>query len=195
MIIGVTGGSGCGKTTFLHAAEKCGALVLDCDAIYHRLLQTNGEMLNKIEARFPGTVTDGALNRKALGEIVFSSPAALEDLNAITHDFVRREVLAALQHHSGNAVIDAIALFESGLSSLCDCTVAITSPEEMQITRLMARDHISEDYARNRIRAQKSQEEFCALCDYILENSGTEEDFQGKCLAFFEKSAMIKENN
>ena len=195
MIIGVSGGSGCGKTTFLRTAEKYGALVLDCDAIYHRLLQTNKEMLNKIEARFPDTVTDGVLNRKALGEIVFSSPAALADLNAITHEFVRREIITALRSHLGNAVIDAIALFESGLSSLCDCTVAITAPEEIRIARLMARDNISEDYARARIRAQKSQEEFVSLCDYALENSNTEEDFRTKCLAFFKKLDMIKEND
>ncbi len=195
MIIGVTGGSGCGKTTFLRAAEKQGALVLDCDDIYHKLLKTNKEMLSKIDARFPGTVTDGVLNRKALGEIVFSNPAALGDLNAITHRFVRWEVMQALSSHKGDAVIDAIGLFEGGLSLLCDCTVAITAPEEMRIARLMARDGISREYALSRIRAQKRPEDFAALCDFVLENSGTEEEFQAQCLAFFKKSDMIKEND
>ena len=195
MIIGVTGGSGCGKTTFLRAAQAQGALVLDCDAIYHKLLQTSKDMLAKIDERFPGTVADGVLNRKALGEIVFSDAAALADLNTITHSFVRREVMQALSSHKGDAVIDAIGLFEGGLSQLCDCTVAITAPEEMQISRLMVRDNISREYALSRIRAQKRPEEFMALCDFVLENSGTEKEFQEQCLAFFKKSDMIKENS
>ena len=194
MIIGVTGGSGCGKTTFLRVAEKHGALVLDCDAIYHTLLKTNKEMLASINARFPGTVKDGILDRKALGTLVFSAPDALCDLNAITHPFVRREVMAALSSCPENAVIDAIGLFEGGLASLCDCTVAITAPENMRIARLMARDHISEDYVRSRIHAQKGEEHFASLSDYVLENNGTEEDFHAKCLAFFQKLDMIKEN-
>ena len=169
--------------------------MLDCDAIYHKLLQTSKDMLAKIDERFPGTVADGVLNRKALGEIVFSDAAALADLNTITHSFVRREVMQALSSHKGDAVIDAIGLFEGGLSQLCDCTVAITAPEEMQISRLMVRDNISREYALSRIRAQKRPEEFMALCDFVLENSGTEKEFQEQCLAFFKKSDMIKENS
>ena len=63
MIIGITGGTGCGKTTLLEAIESCGGLVLDCDAIYHQLLQSDKEMLTAIATRFPGTVEDGQLQR------------------------------------------------------------------------------------------------------------------------------------
>ena len=72
MIIGITGGSGCGKTTLLSEIQKLGGLVLDCDAIYHQLLATDKAMLAAIEARFPGVVENGQLNRKKLGGIVFS---------------------------------------------------------------------------------------------------------------------------
>ena len=93
------------------------------------------------------------------------------------------------------AAIDAIGLFESGLDSLCDVTVAITAPEEDRILRLMARDHISEDYARSRIAAQHSNEWFSEKCSYTLENSGELDAFATKCLAFLHTIGIMKENS
>ena len=71
MIIGITGGTGCGKTTALRAVQALGGLVLDCDAIYHRLLQEDKALVAAIESRFPGVTEQGVLNRKKLGAIVF----------------------------------------------------------------------------------------------------------------------------
>ncbi len=193
MIIGITGGSGGGKTTLLELIKKQGGLVLDCDAIYHELLKTDAALLAQIESRFPGTVEDGVLNRKKLGSIVFADAQALADLNRITHGAVKAEVIDRL-HKVKNAptvAIDAFALFEGGLAELCKLTVAVTAPVEDRVKRLMARDGISEEYARNRIAAQKSNEEFSALCDYTLENNGTKEDFEGKCLAFLQEIGII----
>ena len=85
MIFGITGGTGCGKTTALQAIESLGGVVLDCDAIYHELLKNDPSLLTAIENRFPGVVEDGQLRRKKLGAIVFADPRALLDLNAITH--------------------------------------------------------------------------------------------------------------
>ena len=191
MIIGITGGTGCGKTTLLKRLAEHGYTVLDCDAIYHELLKTDTKTLAAIEARFPGTVTEGILDRKKLGAVVFADPAALQELNAITHGAVKAEVLRLLEC-ANNAAIDAIALFESGLASLCDLTVAVTAPEELRVARLVARDGISQEYALSRIRAQKAQEEFISLCDYSLHNDGTESAFQEKCLAFFREQGIIK---
>lgn len=193
MIIGITGGSGCGKSTALKAITALGGSILDCDAIYHRLLETDIALLSAIESRFPGTVKENRLDRKALGAIVFSDPDALQDLNAITHAAVKAEVLRLLPK-TGLAAIEAIGLFEGGLAELCDVTVAITAPEEMRIARLMARENVSADYAKLRLSAQKSQEEFISLCTYHLENTGSEEDFRQKCLAFFSSPDIIKEN-
>ena len=184
MIIGITGGTGCGKTTLLKLIEDFGGLVLDCDAIYHRLLQTDAPLLAAIENRFPGTIRQGVLDRKALGNIVFSDENALLDLNHITHGAVRREVLRLLETQPKLAAIDAIALFEGELSSICDVTVAVTAPEEMRINRLMARDGISEDYAKKRIAAQHTDAWFRERCDHHLHNDGTALQFREKCLAF-----------
>ena len=191
MIIGITGGTGSGKSTLLHLIAQQGGLVLDCDAIYHELLQTDSALLAAIDSRFPGTVTDGALDRKKLGIIVFADENALLELNRITHAAVKKEVLRRLKSNSGMAAIDAIGLFEGELDSLCDVTVAIIAPVEERIRRIMARDGISEEYAKNRITAQHSDEWFASKCGYILENDGTAEDFQAKCIAFLSKLGII----
>lgn len=119
-IVGITGGTGCGKTTALMELERRGALVIDCDAVYHELLASNTAMLAEINARFPGTIENGVLQRKKLGAVVFADAAALDDLNAITHRYVRAEVqsrLRAWARQGGTvAAIDAIALIESGLA-------------------------------------------------------------------------------
>lgn len=191
MIIGITGGTGCGKTTLLRAIEEAHGLVLDCDAIYHELLTSDPRLPAAIENRFPGTVENGVLQRKKLGALVFSDPAALEDLNAITHSAVKAEVLRRLEEKPALAAIDAIALFEGGLAELCDLTVAVTAPAEDRVRRLMARDGISEEYARKRIAAQHDEAWFRSRCDRILENTGSKEDFQEKCLAFLQESDII----
>ena len=184
MIIGITGGTGCGKTTLLDMIRARGGLILDCDAIYHELLQTDQVMLDAIEARFPGTVDNGALQRKKLGAIVFADPAALLDLNRITHAAVKQEVLKRLEAAPALAAIDAIGLFEGDLAVLCDVTVAVTAPVELRVQRLMKRDGISEEYARSRIAAQHSDSWFCDNCDYVLENDGKLDAFATKCIAF-----------
>lgn len=194
MIIGITGGTGCGKTTLLDIIRHLGGMVLDCDAIYHELLRTDTALLNAIEDRFPGTVEQGVLQRKKLGSVVFSDPEALQDLNRITHGAVKAEVCRRLQNAPKLAAIDAIGLFESGLNELCKLTVAVTAPKEDRILRLMARDGISREYAKMRIAAQPSQEEFIRRCDYVLENNGTQPQFRDKCLAFFAQQAIIEEN-
>ena len=192
MIIGITGGTGCGKTTLLRQIEGAGGLVLDCDAIYHRLLQTDNRLLQEIENRFPGTVENGALNRKKLGGIVFGDSDALKDLNRITHGAVKVEVLRLLESAPALAAIDAIGLFEGGLAPLCQVTVAVTAPIEDRVRRLMARDGISEEYARSRIAAQHDEGWFREQCDVCLKNDGTQEDFQKKCLAFLRKLGIIE---
>ena len=191
MILGITGGTGCGKPALLSAIQEAGGLILDCDAIYHELLETATALLSAIEAQFPGTVENGILQRKRLGNLVFSDENALLDLNQITHSAVKAEVLRRLETSPKLAAIDAIALFEGGLAPLCDVTVAVTAPTEDRVRRLMLRDGISEDYARKRIAAQHEESWFRARCGCVLENNGTKEQFQEKCVAFLREISII----
>ena len=194
MIIGITGGTGSGKTTLLELIRQLGGAVLDCDAIYHQLLQRDAALLDAIEARFLGVVESGKLNRRKLGTIVFADSQALNDLNRITHGAVKQEVLCKLNAAPQLAAIDAIGLFEGGLAELCHVTVAVTAPEDLRIRRLMARDGISEDYARSRIAAQHNEGWFREYCDITLENNGTQQQFRDKCLAFLQGLGIMKEN-
>ena len=192
MILGITGGTGCGKTTLLRCVAELGGTVLDCDAIYHQLLQTDNALLAAIESRFPGTVADGQLQRKKLGKIVFSDENALLELNRISHGAVKKEVLRRLAPLPDLAAIDAIGLFEGELAPLCDVTVAITAPTEKRIQRLMDRDGISEEYARSRIAAQHPDSWFAEKCTHVLINDGSEQAFREKCLAFLVCLGIMK---
>lgn len=191
MILGITGGTGCGKTTLLEQIRLHGGVVLDCDAIYHELLRTDAAMLKAIQERFPDAFENGTLNRKKLGALVFADPEVLLELNRITHAAITREVLRRLSGNPPLAAIDAIGLFESGLDSLCDLTVAVTAPEDVRIRRLMKRDGISAEYAASRIAAQHDESWFRSRCDYILENNTDFLSFQTKCIAFLQESGII----
>ena len=187
MILGITGGTGCGKTTLLRQIEARGGLVLDCDAVYHDLLTRDMALLNAINDRFPGVVVDKKLERKRLGAIVFADEQALRDLNAITHGAIKGEILRRLKDAPALAAIDAIALFEGGLAELCDATVAVCAPLEARVERLMQRDGITREYAENRIRAQKPEEWFREMCAHTLYNNGTREEFEDQCAALLDK--------
>ena len=192
MILGITGGTGCGKTTLLTCIQDRGGLVLDCDAVYHRLLKEDQGLLEAIAARFPGTVEEGTLDRKKLGSLVFSDEEALTALNAITHKAVKAEVVRVLETEKPSlAAIDAIALFEGNLAQLCDYTVAVTAPMEDRVQRLMLRDGISESYARSRISAQHEEGWFRERVNFVLENRGTAQEFRRKCGEFLDTLGIL----
>lgn len=177
-IIGLTGPTGAGKTTVLHVLEGMGAAVLDADAIYHDLTVSSQPMRQALQERFGPDIYDdqGVLLRKQLGARVFGDAQALEGLNAITHRYIQLEIQRRLDQAQAEgkeiAVVDAIALIESGVADICHITVAVVAKAETRIGRIMARDGIDEVYARKRVEAQKPAEFFETHCQYTLHNDG-----------------------
>ena len=188
-LVGITGGSGCGKTTALNVLKEKGALIVDADEVYHYLCRCSEDMKRELTERYGEIYTEEGLDRKALGAIVFADKEALSDLNKITHKYVGLEIESRLARHalSGGklAAIDAIGLLDGRFCKRTAFNVAVTAPTEARVQRLLAREGISEEYARSRISAQHSNEYFEEKCDYTLKNEGTKAEFECVCNKFF----------
>lgn len=190
-VIGITGPTGAGKTTALNELEKLGGCVLDADAVYHELLENNQTLQNELRERFGDmSGADGRFDRKKLGKVVFHDKKALDDLNRIAHFHVVSELRRRLEQAEGNncraAAIDAYALFESGCDQLCDTTLAVLAPVEIRVRRIMAREGISEEYARARVAAQHSDSFYQEHCTHILINDCQKpEEFGARARDFF----------
>ena len=188
LVVGVTGRSGSGKSLLTGYLAEQGAFVLDADAIYHTLLETDGEMLEQIGRRFPGTVENGGLDRRALGAVVFADPQALADLNAITHGRVKAYMDRAIRETDRRLVVlDVPLLFESGIDRLCDLTLGLLADREGALRRIMARDGIDRERAERRLDAQPADGFYRARCDVLLENRGTLAEYREKIARFYEK--------
>lgn len=188
-IIGITGPSGSGKTTALTVLRDLGALVIDCDAVYHELLAADTELVAALAERFPEAYKDGQIDRRILAAQVFSDPTALGELNVISHRFVRTEVTRRLrkQAMSGGtlAAIDAIELFSGGLAERCRPVVGILADREARIARIMRRDALDRERAEARIDAQHNEDYFREKCDHILYNNGDADQFTNLCQEYF----------
>ena len=189
-IIGITGGTGAGKSSAVKALQTLGALVLDCDEIYHKLLSSNDTMRAEIETHFSDVLTDGKIDRHKLSKIVWNDPNALNELNMITHKYVSSEIERLIDEFKVQggeiAVIDAIALIESGQGDKCDIVIAITAPQDKRIERIMKRDSLTREYASARINAQQPEDFYRDNSNYLLENIyNTQAEFEEKCKEFF----------
>ena len=173
IVIGITGGTGAGKTSLLRALQKQDACVLDCDRIYHEMLGSDESLRAALRKAFGGAIfrADGSVDVHAIGLIVFHDKEKLSELDAIVRAHVPRECACRMAASDKQLIgLDAIKLIECGLGAICDATVAVTAPEEVRVKRIMARDSITEEYARSRIAAQKDADYFRAQCDYEFVN-------------------------
>jgi dephospho-CoA kinase len=181
LVIGLTGPTGAGKGEVANIFKRYGIPVINADRVYHELITPPSSCLQELTEEFGKEILlpDGSLNRRALGGIVFSDPAARERLNTITHRYVMEEVKTQMERYRREgvpvAVFDAPQLFEAGAQRACGAVVSVLADRGLRLERIMARDNITAEAAMRRILAQKSDEFFKTHSDYIIENNGTVE--------------------
>lgn len=175
-ILGVTGNIATGKSTVVCMLVTRGAHHIDADAVYHELIAPGMPLLRTLVDHFGKDIIsgNGSLNRKALGAIVFSDPAKLAELDALTHPAVIAESdRRAMAVEDGVVILDAVKLIESGHDEICDTVWLVTCPEGQQVERLMARNNLDEDEARRRIAAQPPLAPKRARADLEIINDGS----------------------
>lgn len=167
--IGLTGQTGAGKGYVGEYFKELGFKVLDCDKYVKNIYDNNLEILEILKKEFgDNIVRNGALDRKALGEIVFSSREKMDRLNSIVHPYV---ISACEKDADILTVLDAPQLFEAGAREKCYKVIAVLADREIRLKRIMERDNITEEQAISRMSSQYSQEFFTENSDYVIYNN------------------------
>ena len=174
--IGITGGIGSGKSTVCRVFSLLGIAVYDSDSRARRLMQTDPDVVRRIEALFgDGIYRGGTLDRKEAAARIFGDDSLRTALNAIVHPAVEADFLRWAERQTGHYVIqEAAVLFESGIWKHMDAIVAVTAPEAVRIRRVRRRDRCDENAVRARMTAQIGEEERIARSDYTIRNDGCE---------------------
>lgn len=195
IVLGITGGTGAGKTSALRVLSQLGAYLIDCDALYYEMLDPGQALYSAIGAAFGGEVftETGALDRQKLGNRVFGAPEELEKLNGIIFEHLGAELDRRIEEQQ---ILDVRCVAVDGINMIqarragrfhCDCMVGVVAPEELRLQRIMARDGISAEYAQKRIDAQKPNSFYLDNCDVILENTYENQQlFEESVQVFFE---------
>lgn len=175
VVIGLTGGSGSGKSTVASLMAHRGIKIIDADKISHDVVKKGEKALEEIVERYGKDILlkNGELDRKKLAAIVFSDKDELRVLNKITHKYISEIIKAEVAKNDTDiCVIDAPVLKESGLDKICDYIIAVTADKDIRIKRITERDGISEKEAKDRIASQMSDELYSENADFIIDNSG-----------------------
>lgn len=193
VIIGLTGPTGGGKGVFCASAQKMGCVCIDTDKIGHEIMQKDGPAYSELIEAFGRKVLDAQKNicRKKLAEVVFSSKEELKKLNKITHKHISKEVCKIIKECESNninmVIVDAPVLFESDISLICNCTVAVLANEKVRKERIIQRDNINEKAANVRMENARDDNYFISKCDYVIRNNGSAEQFCTEVQALVEK--------
>lgn len=187
--VAITGGIACGKSLFSRCLERLGVEVLDTDDVAHGLLGPQGEAVDDVRRAFGDRVvaSDGGIDRRALGELVFSDPEARRRLNALVHPRIRSAVERWLAS-GGGAKVKAVAvplLFEAGWGEGWDVVVCVAASEAVQVQRLMRDRGLSESQARARVDAQMPVAEKAARSHLVVRNDAGAEALESEAERVF----------
>ena len=191
-ILGITGNIACGKTAVGKMLLELGAeRYIDADAVVHGLYLSGQQIAVRVAQAFGPQVLapDGSVDRKALGDIVFQDSGAMRGLEAIVHPAVGQAIaneLAAVSP-TGVAIIDAVKLLEGGSGAFCQSKWMVICAEEQEMARLIARNGLSLEEARARLRAQPQVKARLSLVDEVIDNSGSLEETRRQVEAAYER--------
>lgn len=178
-VIGLTGGTGSGKSVVSRSLKAAGAVIVDADRIAHEIIEKDKPAYLEIIAYYGRDILDaeGNIIRRKLGEIVFHDAKKLAFLNQCTHKYIKAEVNRQIEEAKeiGTAkavIIDAPLLLEAGLEKVCDLVWVVYADPEVRAKRVMERDAVTYELAKARIANQKSWEEYQNAADTVIDNSG-----------------------
>jgi len=177
MIIGITGGSGAGKSFVAGFFEEKGFKKVDADAIAKNIMNEDKDLAESIRLTFGEeyVTSDGKVDRRALGRLVFADEKKREILNSMTHPKILEEI-EKQAYSSDNVIIDIPLLKGSSVEKICDLKIAVLCPREIRIRRIVERDNIDKQTAINRINSQLTDEEFIESTDVQIANNGNREE-------------------
>lgn len=181
--IGLTGGIGAGKTTVSNQFLELGVPVIDTDVIARELVTPGSAALEEIADAFGEKVLTrgGSLDRKHLGQLVFSNDAARKKLEAILHPRIRKEALYRIKALKASYCILVVPLLiETDFIGLVDKVLVVDASDHNRIERIKARSGLSETEVRRILEAQTSRSERLSIADYVIENDGTAAELQAK---------------
>lgn len=179
LVLGLTGGIACGKSTISLTLKELGAVIVDGDVLSRDLTAVNGPALPDIRRAFGDGVfhPDGSLNRRALGSVVFADDKARETLDGIMQPLLLTLILRDIEDARANdaavCVLDMPLLYEKGLERLCDRVWCAYIPREIQLERLRQRDGFTQEEAEDRLRSQLPAAEKAARADVVIDTSGS----------------------
>ena len=176
LLIGLTGGIGCGKTAVTDSFARLGVPIIDADLVSRQLVEPGQSALELIAQRFgPDTLCpDGNLNRQRLREIIFADELARADLESILHPLIQARMRQLAQATEATYAILAIPLlFEKSLEQMVDRILVVDCSLEQQIQRTSARDGVSAEQARSVIDTQVSRSYRVAAADDLIDNNGS----------------------
>lgn len=180
VVIGLTGGIACGKSTVARILKSKNAIIIDADLESKKLMQTGSPIWTKLAAEFGREILnpDNTISRSRLGDMVFGDKDKLNKLNSIVHPGVIEHVADEIRRYKTLGrwpaiVLDAPLLFEAGAEKLVDFTWVVAVDRQTQINRLLARDKITHAQALQRIEAQMPLEEKVARADAVINNAGS----------------------
>ena len=189
-LFGITGGTGSGKSQVSQIIRDMGYCVIDCDLVSRQITQKGTPCLSELAKEFGSDIIshEGELLRRKLGEIVFSDRESLEKLNRITHKYILDEIYAQAQSAPSHVVgIDGAVLFESGITKSLKKIIGIIADEDIRVSRIVKRDGISPETAKNRINSQKDNKFYIDNCDFVIYNNGKFEDLAREVREVVEK--------